>query len=167
MVFLSTGSKWGPICHGLMMKFLARTQPTPPSTSHSFPEALYRSLFIILRNSPWRRLSHPLLGLCEREAEPGFRNFQWKPVAGLSQGAISGWTACSSWPESGQFGQGMWVNGRIQERVVLLGSLASPLFNTEPSRNIEFLNVNGQSCSRILSYFIVTLAVESSSLFIF
>lgn len=106
MVFLSTGSKWGPICHGLMMKFLARTQPTPPSTSHSFPEALYRSLFIILRNSPWRRLSHPLLGLCEREAEPGFRNFQWKPVAGLSQGAISGWTSCSSWPESGQFGQG-------------------------------------------------------------
>lgn len=147
-----------------MMTFLARTQPTPPSTPHSFPKALYQSLYHPQELAMEKTVSHPLLRLCERGVEPGFHNFKCRALGWLSQGTISGETSCPSKPESGQLVKRMWVNGRNQERVVLSGSplLLHLLSSTQLSGTIELIKGKGQSHSRILSQRAV-----KQSLFIF
>lgn len=147
-----------------MMTFLARTQPTPPSTPHSFPKALYQSLYHPQELAMEETVSHPLLRLCERGVEPGFHNFKCRALGWLSQGTISGEIFCPSKPESGQLVKRMWVNGRNQERVVLSGSplLLHLLSSTQLSGTIELIKGKGQSHSRILSQRAV-----KQSLFIF
>jgi hypothetical protein len=103
--FCQQGPKWGPICHCLMMKFLARTQTT------SFPPHILSlkltafSLYHPQGFATGETVSHQLLRLCERELKPRFHNFKWKALGWLGWGIFSG-TSCLSQLECGQLVKG-------------------------------------------------------------
>lgn len=166
---MSAGSKWGPICYCLMMKFLVRTQSAPLHPIFILWSLIaIWSLYHPQELAMAETVSHPLLRLCEREVKPGIHNFKWKAPGWLSQGTISSEPFVPAGQRVGSWSRGCESMEGTRKEWFYQGY---PYYCISSSQCKAFrkhwvIKVKCQSHSRILSHLIEALSVAVSVYFL-